>query len=148
MTNSLRAELSLESRLIGKAGADRIALLEAIGETGSISAAARRIDLSYRAAWDAVQVLNNLFDGPLVLAGPGGAAGGGAALTAQGRHVVSAFRTMEASLRRMLHGFQAQMSDPATPPYPSLLWALNMKISVRNLLGGVVSRVTEGAVNA
>jgi molybdate transport system regulatory protein len=57
MTTHLRAELRLESGPVGKAGADRIALIEAIAETGSIAAAARRVNLSYRAAWDAVQVL-------------------------------------------------------------------------------------------
>ena len=55
--------------------------LEAIDTHGSISSAARAIGLTYRAAWDAVQALNNLFDRPLIVSQTGGAAGGGASLT-------------------------------------------------------------------
>ena len=56
----------------GRIGADRIALVEAIAREGSITQAAKSLGLSYRAAWDAVQALNNLFDRPLVIARPGG----------------------------------------------------------------------------
>ncbi|MFO1410055.1 MAG: LysR family transcriptional regulator, partial [Steroidobacteraceae bacterium] len=60
----------------------RIALLEAIGECGSITAAAKRAGLSYKAAWDAVEAMNNLAEQPLVSAAVGGARGGGSQLTA------------------------------------------------------------------
>jgi molybdate transport system regulatory protein len=146
MTTPLRAELRLENGLAGKAGADRIALIEAIGETGSIAAAARRVDLSYRAAWDAVQVLNNLFEKPLVLAVPGGAKGGEAIVTPEGAQVVASFRLMEQGLRRTLAGLQDQLAGGVT--LPNLLWTLGMKTSARNALRGVVKTVTDGAVNA
>ena len=67
----LSASLSLGRGAIGRVGAERIALLEAVGELGSIRAAAERCGLSYKGAWDAVQALNNLFDAPLVSAQPG-----------------------------------------------------------------------------
>jgi molybdate transport system regulatory protein len=148
MTTPIRAAVSLESGLIGKAGADRIALLEAIDEHGSISAAAKSTGLSYRAAWDAVQVLNNLFAEPLVTAVPGGAKGGGAAVTAHGRDVVAAFRLMEAELGRILASLQGRPGDSGPVPLSSILWALGMKISTRNALRGVVAAITDGAVNA
>ena len=50
----------------GYLGAGRIALLERIGETGSIAQAARSMGMSYKAAWDAVEAMNNLADRPLV----------------------------------------------------------------------------------
>ena len=56
------------------AGRDRIRLLEAVGREGSISAAARAIGLSYKAAWDAIDGLNTLFGRPLVEARSGGLA--------------------------------------------------------------------------
>jgi len=148
MTTPLRAELRLENGLAGKAGADRIALIEAIGETGSIAAAARRVDLSYRAAWDAVQVLNNLFETPLVLAVPGGAKGGEAVVTPEGAQVVASFRLMEQGLRRTLAGLQGQLAGTGGESFASQIWTLGMKTSARNALRGVVESVTDGAVNA
>lgn len=59
----------------------RIRLLEAIDALGSISAAARTVGLTYRGAWDAVAVVNNLAEHPLVLGRAGGKSGGGASLT-------------------------------------------------------------------
>ena len=77
-------------------GPGKIGLLEAIDETGSISAAGRRFRMSYRRAWELVAELNGMFDEPLVIAGSGGRGGGGAHLTALGRLVVRLFRAMEA----------------------------------------------------
>jgi len=148
MTEPLRAELRLENGLAGKAGADRITLIEAIGETGSIAAAAKRVGLSYRAAWDAVQVLNNLFEKPLVLAAAGGAKGGEAIVTPQGAQVVASFRLMERELRRTLAGLHEQLAGTGGDARPNLLWSLGMKTSARNALRGVVQAVTDGAVNA
>jgi len=119
MTESVRAAISLESQLIGRAGGDRIALLEAIGETGSIAAAAKRVGLSYRAAWDAVQVLNNLFAKPLVTAVPGGATGGGATVTPVGRQVIAGFNAMQTGLQRMLGDLQDQLSGADGAPLSS-----------------------------
>ena len=71
---SLRLQLSPESRL----GPGKVALLEAIEATGSISAAGRAMTMSYRRAWLLVDNLNRMFREPLVEAAPGGAKGGGA----------------------------------------------------------------------
>jgi molybdate transport system regulatory protein len=76
-------------------GPGKIALLEAIDAEGSISAAARAMDMAYRHAWELVDDMNQCFRGGVVLAGTGGADGGGARLTAMGRELVARFRTME-----------------------------------------------------
>ncbi|HET9160360.1 MAG TPA: TOBE domain-containing protein [Caulobacteraceae bacterium] len=122
----------------GRIGADRIALVEAIDREGSISRAGRALGLSYRAAWDAVQALNNLFDEPLIEAAPGGAHGGAALVTARGRRLAQAYRKMESRLARAWVGIEADSAD---------LWSLGMKTSARNALGGVVESITDGAVN-
>jgi molybdate transport system regulatory protein len=70
---------------IGPGKAD---LLRAIDDTGSISAAARRMGMSYRRAWLLVHTMNDCFQSPLVEAAKGGAAGGGAQLTTAGRDVL------------------------------------------------------------
>ncbi|UUX51086.1 winged helix-turn-helix domain-containing protein [Nisaea acidiphila] len=78
---------------IGPGQAD---LLEAIGETGSISQAGRSMGMSYRRAWLLVQKMNGHFSGPLVQTAKGGNSGGGAQLTPLGREVVACYRQMEA----------------------------------------------------
>lgn len=80
----------------GRLGPGKVQLLEAIGETGSISAAGRSMKMSYRRAWLLVDDLNRIFRSPLVEAQPGGAKGGGARLTALGREIVASYRAIEA----------------------------------------------------
>jgi len=70
-SNKLIGRLALETELGPFLGATRIRLLEAIGEHGSISQAAKAVPLSYKAAWDAVDAMNNLADEPLVLRSTG-----------------------------------------------------------------------------
>ena len=76
-------------------GPGRVELLEHIGETGSLRAAAARMDMSYMRAWTLVKSLNSYFPEPLVKVTRGGQAGGGAQLTAAGRTLVAAYRPME-----------------------------------------------------
>src|SRR5260221_13861700 len=97
-TELLNAALSLRRGGGSRVGPDRIALLEAIGGLRSIRAAAAHVGLSYKAAWDAVQALNNLFETPLVTTQAGGRQGGAAELTPAGQAVVAAFHKVEAEL--------------------------------------------------
>ena len=92
---TIRFDFDGERRL----GPGKIALLEAIGAAGSISAAGRAHGMSYRRAWLLVEDLNRLFAEPLVTARPGGAKGGGAALTPTGERIVAAYREAERKMR-------------------------------------------------
>lgn len=85
-----------------KLGPGKIQLLEAIGERGSISAAARSMGMAYRHAWDLVDDLNHCFESPVVTASPGGREGGGARLTPLGEEIIRRFREMEDSTRRSI----------------------------------------------
>jgi molybdate transport system regulatory protein len=76
-------------------GPGKADLLEAIGQTGSISAAARAMQMSYRRAWLLVDVMNRSFREPLVRSAVGGTRGGGAQLTGAGARVLAQFRRME-----------------------------------------------------
>lgn len=78
-------------------GPGKADLLEGILETGSISAAGRRMRMSYKRAWQLIDELNGLFDAPLVAASTGGARGGGARLTKRGRDVLARYRRMHAA---------------------------------------------------
>jgi molybdate transport system regulatory protein len=77
---------------IGPGKAD---LLTGIAETGSISAAGRRMKMSYKRAWQLIDTLNQSFRAPLVAAIKGGARGGGARLTPLGAEVLKLYREME-----------------------------------------------------
>lgn len=79
----------------GRVGPGKIELLEQIAAFGSISAAARRMEMSYKHAWDLVEDMNQVFGKPLVTAQTGGRKGGGAQLTPLGLAIVSRFRAIE-----------------------------------------------------
>lgn len=131
----------------GAVGGERIALLAAIRDHGSISAAARARNLSFKGAWDAVQALNNLFQHPLVIARAGGRTGGSAEVTPQGEAVIAAFGLLESELSKAMALVEQRLDNPGLPA-TALLWSLSMKTSARNALHGVVTEVTDGAVNA
>ena len=77
-------------------GPGKVDLLEAIAATGSITAAAKHLGMSYRRAWLLVDTMNRCFRGPVVAAEAGGARGGGTALTPLGADVVRRYRRAEA----------------------------------------------------
>ncbi len=102
-------------------GPGKADLLEAIAETGSIAAAAKRFGMSYRRAWLLVDTMNRCFREPLVAAGTGGSGGGGAVVTAFGLEVVARFRALEAAARQALEApvadFAALLAErPAGKP--------------------------------
>jgi molybdate transport system regulatory protein len=83
-------------------GPGKADLLRAIDETGSISAAARRMRMSYRRAWLLVHTMNECFEPPLVEAAKGGPEGGGASLTATGRRVMAEYeRVLQVATERI-----------------------------------------------
>ena len=141
----LNAALSLRRGEGPRVGAERIALLRAVGELGSIRAAAEHIGLSYKAAWDAVQALNNLFETPLVTAQAGGRQGGAAQLTEAGRTVIEMFHLVETELGGVMGRLQQGL---ASGDIGGLFWSLGLRTSARNALRGTVTQVTDGAVNA
>jgi molybdate transport system regulatory protein len=81
-------------------GPGKIALLEAIGETGSITSAAKRLDMSYRRAWLLLDELNRALRVPAVDSAKGGPHGGGSAITDAGRQVIELYRRIEATAAR------------------------------------------------
>ncbi len=78
----------------------KIALLEAIRRTGSISAAGREFGMAYRRAWLLTDEMNRMFASPLVEARNGGRNGGGAILTDLGEQVITLYRTAETKVIR------------------------------------------------
>lgn len=76
-------------------GPGKVSLLEAIARTGSISAAGRELNMSYRRAWLLVDEINRSLTEPAVSAAAGGAKGGGTSLTPVGEELVRRYRAVE-----------------------------------------------------
>ncbi len=138
--------LEVSSRGRRYLGGDRIDLLEAIDRLGSITKAARAVNLSYKAAWDTVDAMNNLAEKPLLISASGGQHGGGSYLTHHGRDIVHLYRLLESGYLRLLAQMQAQVHD--FDKLNELLRAITMKTSARNQFRGMVKEVHRGAVNA
>ena len=83
-------------------GPGKVALLEEIDRSGSISKAARKLGLSYRRAWTLVDTMNKNFKSCLVTGSAGGKKGGGASLTPLGSKVAKTYRAMEAQAEKAL----------------------------------------------
>jgi molybdate transport system regulatory protein len=94
-----RQELKPQIRILFRKaiamGPGKADLLRAIDETGSISAAARKMEMSYRRAWLLVDTMNQAFKSPVVVTLTGGKAGGGAAVTKFGKEVLQRYSEME-----------------------------------------------------
>ena len=91
-------------------GHGKAKLLEAISLHGSISAAARKIGMSYRRAWLLTNAMNQDFKLPLMESSLGGKGGGGAKLTDEGRKVLKLFRDMEFKAQKSLIKEKAMFS--------------------------------------
>lgn len=143
---SVSGSLKLETRAGALGNARWIDLLAAVDETGSISQAAKAVGLSYKAAWDAVDAMNNLADRPLVERAVGGKGGGGTALTVQGRELVATFRTVEAEHARFLERINREILQSSGEAL-QLIGRLTMRTSARNQFAGRVTAIRSGAVN-
>lgn len=86
----IRVSIVFESG--ARIGPGKAALLESIRHTGSISAAARDMGMSYKRAWMLLDSINQAFTEPVVTAAPGGSGGGGAILTGFGAEVLERYR--------------------------------------------------------
>lgn len=130
-------------------GKDRIALLAAIGEHGSITAAARAVGLSYKAAWDAIDAMNNSAGEPLVTRAAGGKGGGGTRLTERAERLIRTYRALEDEHRRFV-AHLGRLGDTFAEGADAdlhLMRRIMIQTSARNKLFGQVESVLGGAVN-
>jgi len=88
---SIRLDLVSGARI----GPGKVAVLEEIARSGSISAAGRVLRMSYRRTWELVEELNRSLGTPVVETAAGGSGGGGAVLTRAGKAVIERYRAIE-----------------------------------------------------
>jgi molybdate transport system regulatory protein len=134
-------------------GEERIALLEQIEQRGSITQAAKAVGVSYKAAWDAVDAMNNLAPAPVVATATGGRGGGGTRLTEAGKRLIDAYRTIAAEYERFLAGVNAALGDTGgvlgdSDSALDLLRRLALRTSARNQFVGRIAAVTVRTVDA
>ena len=106
--------------------------------------------LSYKAAWDAIDNMNNLAEQPLVLRSAGGRQGGGTQLTAYGKKVVALYRALEAEYQAALDRLTASMHQESNNDFQQfrqLLRRMSMKSSARNQFAGEIVGMRSGQVD-
>lgn len=126
-------------------GLGRMALLRAVRDEGSITAAARAVGMSYKAAWDAIDTMNRHAGAPLVQRQAGGRGGGATRLTAHGLRLLERYGQIAAVHERFVQQLAQRTMDMQRPP--SLLDVLNVRTSARNSLLGTIRTLRHGAVN-
>ncbi|MDR0578077.1 MAG: TOBE domain-containing protein [Candidatus Accumulibacter sp.] len=150
LPHRLQGRLQVDTESGAFLGDTRIRLLEAIAVHGSISRAAEAVPLSYKAAWDAVDAMNNLSDQPLVVRSAGGRHGGGTALTGYGTRLVAFYRALETEYQNLLDRLAPTVADaPAGGPehFQRIIRRLAMRASARNQFSGKVNALREGDVD-
>ena len=125
---------------------DHFELLERIDASGSISSAASAMGMSYKAAWQTVEAMNNLSELPVVERQTGGKHGGGTRLTTYGRRLVVAYRGLEKEREKVLAALGKIMDD--FEQYYQLIRRFDMKTSARNQFLGKVINVKHGPISA
>ncbi|HEX7375089.1 MAG TPA: TOBE domain-containing protein [Steroidobacteraceae bacterium] len=141
----MSSTLRLEMRQGGLANPRWMALLGNIDDTHSITAAAKAAGLSYKAAWDAIDAMNNLAGKPVVATSVGGKGGGGARLTPHGRELLTTYRVIEVENEHFVAAMNARLGQAARSV--QALGRLSMRTSARNQWAGKVARIRKGVVN-
>ncbi|MEX0618832.1 MAG: TOBE domain-containing protein [Pseudohongiellaceae bacterium] len=127
----------------GEISPRRLQLLQAIASSGSINAAARLVGMTYKAAWDALEIMNNLAGTALVRRQQGGRGGGGAVMTAAGQKLLDDL----AALQSLQQDFMARVQASGDLKQSLALFRrITMRTSARNVLHGTVETIQHGAV--
>ncbi len=144
---AIEATVSLKNDTSRSVGRERIHLLQAVAREGSITAGANAVGLSYKAAWDALDAMANLFGAPLLTTKSGGNSGGGSALTEAGVRVIEAYARMEAEMARVVRALEPELAGTGVSPL-NLMSGFLMRTSARNALRGTITSITADRLSA
>lgn len=143
----LHADIALYGDDNKTTGERRIALLEAVGREGSIAAAARASGLSYKAAWDALDAMQNLVSEPLLEKTSGGKGGGGAQLSPGAVKLIETYHRLQSGLAQMLSEAAGDLKTIGLSS-SGLLQGFMMRTSARNIFSGHIEKITGNALLA
>lgn len=144
LDKKIDAALALRSdgRLL--VGRDRIKVLEAVAEHGSIARAAKATGFSYKGAWDAFTAIDNPLPSPAFVLRAGGRSGGGAVVTLEGLRLIEAFHRLEERLTRISSAIALEGLGGVDDFH---LRSVGFRISARNVFQTEVVKVEAGPVD-
>lgn len=145
MTN-LKGEIWLSDGNSKHLALEQFGLLAAIQESGSISAAAKAVGISYKTAWARIERLNNLSQLPLVARSTGGSKGGGTSLTSYGVEMLAGFSLLKEQHEDFLKSIGNQLKS--IDDISGFVKHTKLQANARNQFVGTVSTVECGEVNA
>jgi len=141
---TLQADLTLVGSGVHRIKARHIALLEAVGRTGSIAGAARQVGFSYKTAWDGLAAIQHLARQPLLQKTSGGRGGGGAELTPAGLRLIDIWHHLQSSVDSLTRQAQKEIDflSEATMNLEDDVSNKSVLTSARNVLSGEVAGIT------
>ena len=101
-TFTVNGSLWIECNGEGIFGPGPVELLERINDTGSISQAAKQMQMSYKKAWEIINALNTQAIHPLVVTQAGGASGGGSVITSEAKEMIAGYRLLRTRFKAFL----------------------------------------------
>lgn len=113
--NELKLVLRVDFPGAIRLGRGKVQLMGLIRDTGSISAAGRAMDMSYRRAWLLVDEMNHMFSEPVVESQRGGQRGGGAALTAFGEELLARMQALQDTAAKAIDADLAWLAKHRAP---------------------------------
>ena len=146
MSSKLHGEIWLSAESDHTLALDQVKLLQAIENTGSISAAAKQLGISYKTAWERLNRLNNLSELPLVTRSAGGSQGGGSQLTPHGQLIVEGFYKVKQEHKDFIEKLGEKLNN--VDDLASFVKSSQLVSSARNQFIGIVTAIEPGAINA
>ncbi|MDY0123381.1 TOBE domain-containing protein [Sulfurimonas sp.] len=127
-------------------GSGRVELLRTIEKTGSINAAAKEMKMSYKAAWERINSMNNLADEPLITRTTGGKGGGGTTLTPYAHKLIETYNRLNELHREFINRFAEAGDDPEH--LAKILARTFLTTSARNQLPSTIKEIKFNGLNA
>ena len=124
---------------------EQIDLLQAIVDTGSISAAAKQAGVSYKTAWERLEKLNNLSPSPVLARIAGGSRGGGTSLTEYGIKILNGFNELQLEHNEFLKDIGKSVNS--IDDLSGFMKTARLNTSARNQFLGTITALSKGAVN-